>query len=85
MNKIVVAAIALVMGTVSANALSLEAVKIDHPVLAEKTKAVCDGPAVKSAKLTEACKTGIMPNVLKDGTRWYNVGIGAELNTLMRQ
>jgi hypothetical protein len=84
MRKVSMVVAAVVMSA-SANAMSLDAVKVDWPALAAKTVAVCNGSQVKSAKLTEACKTGQMPNVLKDGTRYYNVGIGAELNTLMRQ
>lgn len=82
MRKLVVVS-AIVLGTVSANAMSLDAIKVDWPALAEKATAICKGAQVKSAKLTDACKTGQMPNVLKDGTRFYNVGIGAELNSLI--
>jgi len=54
----------------------------DFPELAAKTKAVCEGNAVKSVKLVAACKSESFPKITKAG-KWYNVGIGAELNTLI--
>ncbi|WP_420408683.1 hypothetical protein [Hoeflea sp.] len=43
---------------------------------------VCASAFVKSEKLTKACQSGDMPDVLKDGSRFYARGIGAEVNTL---
>jgi len=54
----------------------------DFPELAAKTKAVCDGKAVKSVKLAAACKSEAFPRITKAG-KWYNQGIGAELNSLI--
>jgi hypothetical protein len=57
----------------------------DFPALEKATKAVCEGKAVKSAKLEAACKDNTkLPKITKAGN-WYNMGIGAELNTLIRQ
>jgi hypothetical protein len=56
----------------------------DFPDLAAKAKAVCDGKASMSDKLKNACHTGQFPSVTKAGA-FRNVGIGAELNTLIRQ
>lgn len=56
----------------------------DFPELAAKAKAVCDGKAVKSDRLVTACGKGEFPSVTKAGA-FRNSGIGAELNTLMRQ
>ena len=43
---------------------------------------VCKSAAVKSEKLGKACSEGSMPDVVKKGDRFKNVGIGAEVNTL---
>jgi len=56
----------------------------DFPELATKAKAVCDGQTKKSDKLTAACKSDTLPKVTKAGA-FRNTGIGAELNTLIRQ
>lgn len=56
----------------------------DFPELATKAKAVCGNSATKSAKLVTACKTEAWPSVTKAGA-FRDTGIGAELNTLMRQ
>ena len=56
----------------------------DFPALAEKAKAVCDSPVKRSDKLNAACQTATFPSVTKAGA-FRNTGIGAELNTLMRQ
>jgi hypothetical protein len=91
MNKLFIStAIALALLTGSAFAKQEIEVKrtvwelSDFPELAAKTKAVCEGSAVKSAKLVAACKSETFPKITKAGN-WYNVGIGAELNTLIRQ
>jgi hypothetical protein len=55
----------------------------DFPAMVEKAEKVCASKLVKSAKLTAACATKVWPQVLKDGTRFFNVGIGAELNALI--
>lgn len=91
MNKLFVStAIAFVLLTGSAFAKQEIDVKrtvwelSDFPELAAKTKAVCEGKAIKSPKLVSACKSETFPKITKAGN-WYNVGIGAELNTLIRQ
>jgi hypothetical protein len=56
----------------------------DFPELEAKAKAVCEGKAVLSAKLKNACKGANWPSVTKAG-KFRNVGIGAELNALMAQ
>lgn len=56
----------------------------DFPELATKAKTVCSGPATKSDKLQATCKGETWPSVTKAGA-FRNVGVGAELNTLMRQ
>jgi hypothetical protein len=56
----------------------------DFPDLAAKAKAVCEGATKKSDKLSKACASGQMPGVTKAGA-FRNTGIGAELNTLIRQ
>jgi hypothetical protein len=56
----------------------------DFPELAAKAKAICEGSASLSDKLKIACKANEMPKVSKSGT-FRNTGIGAELNTLIRQ
>jgi len=56
----------------------------DFPELAKSTDAVCKGNAVKSAKLEAACKDQKYPSVTKAGA-YRNTGVGAELNTLIRQ
>lgn len=49
---------------------------------ADTFQAVCASRAVKSAALLAACQSGQPPKVLKDGSRFAAVGIGAEINTL---
>jgi hypothetical protein len=56
----------------------------DFPALSEKAKAACTGKATLSDKLKAACATGKFPSVTKAGA-FRNSGIGAELNTLIRQ
>ena len=57
----------------------------DFPELSGKVKLVCEGKATLSDKLKEACKDqGKLPKVTKAGA-FRNTGIGAELNTLIRQ
>jgi hypothetical protein len=56
----------------------------DFPELETASKAVCDGTQIKSAKLQVACKDQKFPSVTKAGA-FRNVGIGAELNALIRQ
>lgn len=43
---------------------------------------VCKSNAVMSEKLNTACEEGNMPDVVKAGDRFKNVGIGAEVNVL---
>lgn len=43
---------------------------------------VCASPAIKSEKLSAACKANDMPDGIKSGERFKAVGIGAELNAL---
>lgn len=43
---------------------------------------VCKSNAVRSPKLEIACEEGNLPDVVKAGDRFKNVGIGAEVNTL---
>ncbi len=66
----------------SAIALPLSALASPAPDLRAQFEAVCTSPAIKSDKLTEACAVRAMPAILKDGTRFKAVGIGAELNAL---
>ena len=63
-------------------ALSAPAFASPASDLVSQFEAVCTSPAVKSDKLTEACAARALPAVLKDGTRFKAVGIGAELNAL---
>ena len=56
----------------------------DFPELEAKAKAICEGKATLSPKLMVACKAGTFPSVTKAGA-FRNVGIGAELNALIRQ
>lgn len=56
----------------------------DFPELAKKAEEVCSGKAAKSDKLVAACASKTWPSVTKAGL-FRNTGIGAELNTLMRQ
>jgi len=56
----------------------------DFPELEKSAKTVCGSKAVLSAKLQTACKDDKFPRVTKSGT-FYNNGIGAELNALIRQ
>ena len=56
----------------------------DFPDLGSNTEKVCTGSAIKSDKLMTACKDKKFPSVTKAGL-YRNVGIGAELNTLIRQ
>jgi hypothetical protein len=46
---------------------------------------VCTGTFVLSADALAMCTAKTYPRVVKDGTRFANVGIGAEFNTLIRQ
>lgn len=66
------------IGFMSGMALAAE----PSQALQDTFKAVCDSAAVKSEKLTTACKAGEAPEVVKKGDRFKAVGIGAELNTL---
>lgn len=50
--------------------------------LSKQFNDVCTSPAVKSAKLIEACQSNAMPAAVKAGDRFKAVGIGAEVNTL---
>jgi hypothetical protein len=57
----------------------------DFPELTNKVKAVCESKVVMSDKLKEACKDNAkLPKVTKAGA-FRNTGMGAELNTLIRQ
>jgi hypothetical protein len=77
---------------VSANAQAKQEVQVtrtvwelsDFPALEKSAKAVCEGKATMSDKLKTACKDAKFPRVTKAGA-FYNNGIGAELNTLIRQ
>jgi hypothetical protein len=91
MNKLFTAtAIAMVLLTGSAFAKQEIDVKrtvweiSDFPELETKAKAVCNGPAVKSPRLTDACKTAHWPSITKAG-KFRNSGFGAELNALIAQ
>jgi len=58
----------------------------DFPALQARAQAVCDSDTLKrSTKLETACKTGTFPNVIKDGSRFWDMGIGKELNILINQ
>jgi hypothetical protein len=56
----------------------------DFPDLAKKAEEVCAGKLVMSDKLKAACQSKTFPSVTKAGA-FRNTGIGAELNSLMRQ
>jgi hypothetical protein len=56
----------------------------DFPDLATKAKAICEGKQSMSDKLKAACAGNAFPKVTKAGA-FRNTGIGAELNTLIRQ
>ena len=56
----------------------------DFPQLSEKANAVCASKSALSDKLKKACESKTFPSVTKAGL-FRNTGIGAELNTLMRQ
>jgi hypothetical protein len=78
------------LGTIEANAKQEVQVArtiwelSDFPELSTKAKAVCASKAVLSVKLQTACKDDKFPSVTKAGA-FRNVGIGAELNALIRQ
>ena len=91
MKKLVVStAIALVLLTGSAFAKQEVATTrtiwelSDFPDLEKKAQAVCESKSNLSPKLVVACKEKHFPSVTKAGN-FRNTGIGAELNTLMRQ
>lgn len=91
MKKLIVAtSVALVMLTGSAFAKKDVQVQrtiwelSDFPKLEEGAKKACEGKAKLSAKLQAACVSHTFPRVTKNGA-FYNQGIGAELNSLMRQ
>jgi hypothetical protein len=86
MNKImmtvgVVATVVLVVTMTERAAMAMSAT--EFPAMVEKAEKVCASKLNKSPKLTAACATKVWPQVLKDGTRFFNVGIGAELNALI--
>jgi hypothetical protein len=58
----------------------------DNPSMFAQVKAVCANNMPKSDKLTAACKDDNVLKALRVTKKGalYNVGIGAELNTLMR-
>lgn len=56
----------------------------DFPELEKKANEVCGGKLVMSDKLKAACQSKTFPSVTKAGA-FRNTGIGAELNSLMRQ
>jgi hypothetical protein len=57
----------------------------DFPDLEKNAKAICGSEKlVKSDKLKAACTSSVFPSVTKSGA-FRNTGIGAELNTLIRQ
>jgi hypothetical protein len=56
----------------------------DFPELEDKAKAVCESKSALSDKLKAACAAHTFPSVTKGGA-FRNAGIGAELNTLIRQ
>ena len=56
----------------------------DFPELEKKANEVCSGKLVMSPKLKTACEAKQFPAVTKSGA-FRNSGIGAELNTLIRQ
>lgn len=90
MNKLTFAAIAMLVAVSPAMAKKeVQTTRTvwelsDFPELATKAKAVCGNSATKSAKLQAACKAETWPSVTKAGA-FRDTGIGAELNTLMRQ
>ena len=56
----------------------------DFPALEAKAKAVCAGSHKLSDGARTVCASGKWPSVTKAGA-FRNAGVGAELNTLMRQ
>lgn len=57
---------------------------IASPAMANADR-VCAGTFVLSEAAKLACSAKAYPRLLKDGSRFANVGIGAEFNTLIRQ
>ncbi len=50
--------------------------------LSERFAAICSSKARLSPDLSEACRIGEAPAILKDGSRFKNIGIGTEANTI---
>lgn len=92
MKRIILATVAMLVAISPQAALAKKEVQTtrtvwelsDFPELATKAKAVCGNSATKSPKLQIACKAEAWPSVTKAGA-FRDTGIGAELNTLMRQ
>ena len=91
MKKLIVAtSVALVMLTGSAFAKKDVQVQrtiwelSDFPNLEASATKACEGKAALSAKLKAACVSHTFPRVTKSGA-FYNSGIGAELNSIIRQ
>ena len=92
MNKLVLSFAIVALVSVAGNASAKQEIQktvtvmelSDFPELQTKTKAVCASKSVMSVKLQTACKDDKFPSVTKAGA-YRNVGIGAELNTLIRQ
>jgi hypothetical protein len=80
MNKLFTT-VAFVSIVATSNAFAVSAT--DFPAMITKAESVCASKLNKSPKLQLACVSKQWPQVLKDGTRFYNVGIGAELNALI--
>jgi hypothetical protein len=56
----------------------------DFPALLTKAQAVCASKTFNlSVKLKAACASGEFPNVIKSGERFYDMGVGKELNVLI--
>lgn len=60
-------------------------VAVAPAIVASAEKVCAPGAFVLSSKASEACASKVWPKTLKDGSRFTNVGVGAEFNTLIRQ
>ncbi len=84
-QMIAAAAVAVLAGSAEAAVYGGKVVEIPA-TFATRLAAVCQSPSlVLTTAARTACATGSFPRVTAAATAFVNIGIGAELNTLMRQ
>ena len=81
MNKLIITTLAL---GIICNLSIAYAVEATQTVIAQAEQ-VCAANFVLSEKAMTTCSTKTWPRIVKAGDKFFNTGVGAEFNTLIRQ